>query len=77
MNKKAQTGPLAMIFLMMVFIINWFVWLGTWLNVVGKNAVETGNLTGVEAFFFSNLNIIVLLGVIFGTMAFMYLGLRR
>ena len=74
MNKSAQAGPLAMIFLIFIFLINWALWLGEWLSVVGQNMVEVNHITGLEAFFYSNLNMIVLLGVIFGMMAFMYFG---
>ena len=77
MNKNAQAGPLAMIALVLIFLLNWAIWLGSWLNTVGKYTVETNRLTGVEAFAFSNLNMIVLFGVVFGLMAYMYFGVRR
>ena len=77
MNKQAQAGPLAMIILVGIFLINWALWLGTFLSVVGQNAITTGNLTGIDAFAFANLNMVVLFGVIFGLMAYMYFGGRR
>jgi len=77
MNKQAQAGPLAMIVLVGIFLLNWALWLGTWLNVVGQQAITTNNLKGIEAFAFANLNMVVLFGVVFGLMAYMYFGARR
>lgn len=77
MNKHAQAGPLAFIFLILMFMVMWFVWLGSWLSDVGEQTIVTNNLTGIEAFAYSNLNIIVLLGVIFGVMGYMYFGGMR
>ena len=72
MNKKAQATPLAFIFLIMVFVILWFLWLGNFVGEVGANMVATNNLTGVEAFAFSNLNLIIFIGLVLGTMAYLY-----
>ena len=77
MNKQAQAGPLAMIVLVGIFLINWALWLGSWLSTVGQYTVTQNNLTGLEAFAFNNLNMVVLFGVIFGLMAYMYVGARR
>jgi len=52
------------IFLFLIFILNWFLWLGAWLTSVGANAVSSNGLTGVEAFFLSNLNFVVLVVLI-------------
>jgi len=65
-------GPIGAILLFIVFIINWFVWLGGWINQIGLMAVEENGLIGIEAFFYNNLNFMVLIGVILGTMGFMY-----
>lgn len=71
MNKKAQAGPLALIILLLMFIVMWFLWLGSYLAEIGQATVENNNLTGVEAFAFSNLNIIILIAVILGFIGFM------
>jgi hypothetical protein len=60
--------------LILVFIINWAIWLGPWLGDVGKMNIEDNHLVGVEAFFFANLNLWVFIGLILGTMAWLYFG---
>ena len=72
MNKKANVGIVGAIILFAFFIINWFMWLGGWIATVGKDAVTSNGLTGLEAFAFSNLNFIVLICLILGMMGFMY-----
>lgn len=58
-NKKGQAGQIGFIFLLLVFILNWFLWLGKWISTVGAYVVQTNNLNGVEAFFFMNLNAVI------------------
>ncbi len=77
MNKKAYAGPIAYIFTVLVFIFIWFVWIGKWLVQVGENAIANNGLTGIEAFFYANLNIWVMLGLILGTIGYMYFGGRN
>lgn len=74
-NKKGEGGgPVAVIFLVIVFVINWAIWLGSWLSDVGRMNIENNNLVGVEAFFFGNLNLFVFIALMLGTMAFLYFG---
>lgn len=74
-SRKAEgTGPVAVIFLVIVFIINWALWLGKWLNQVGEMNIVDNNLVGVEAFFFGNLNLFVFIALILGIMAYLYFG---
>ena len=72
MNKKAQGGPIAFIFFVLVFIVLWFVWIGSWLADVGTQAIIDGGLTGFEAFFYANLNLWVYIGLILGTIGYMW-----
>ena len=74
MNKKAQAGPIGFVFLLLVFILMWFMWIGEWIASVGQQAIIDGSLTGLEAFFYANLNVWVLLGLTLGTMGYMYYG---
>ena len=74
MNKKGQVGQIGAIFLFIVFVINWFIWLGSWLAEVGHNAVVNNSLTGELAFFLNNLNFIVLICMILGMMGWLYFG---
>ena len=77
MDNKAEFGPVGAIILFGIFILNWFVWLGSWISYTGRQAVTLNNLSGVEAFAFSNLNFIVLIGLILGMLGFIYFGSRQ
>ena len=37
-NKKGQLGIIQLIFLLAIFVIIWFIWLGGWINQVGQMA---------------------------------------
>jgi len=74
MDKKGQVGPIGAIFLFGLFIVLWFVWLAEWLNNVGQMIITTNSLTGIEAFFYSNLNLVVFICLVLGMLAFMYFG---
>ena len=71
-NKKGQTGMIGAIVLFGIFLINWFIWLGSWISTVGELSIEAGNLTGVEAFFFANLNFSVLIIVLLAMVGWTY-----
>lgn len=71
MNKKG-VGPIGAVFLFLVFLVIWFVWLGGWVNDVGTIMVTQNNLVGIEAFFFSNLNFMILICMALGMMGWMY-----
>lgn len=73
MNKKG-VGQIGAIFLFLMFIVMWFIWLGSWINTVGNDVITTHNLDGIEAFFFANLNFIVLICMLLGMMGWMYFG---
>lgn len=70
--KKAQSGPVALILLIIIFMINWFIWLGDWVSTAGQTAVIQGGLTGIEAFMYNNLNVFVFLSVVLAIMAWGY-----
>jgi len=72
MNKKAQVGPIGAVLLFLIFVVIWFVALGAWINQVGNLVVTTNHLTGVEAFFFSNLNFVIFICMLLGMLGFMY-----
>lgn len=72
MNKRAQVGPIGAIMLFILFLVMWFTWLGSFINTIGDNIVTGNQLTGVEAFAFSNLNFIIFICVILGMMGWMY-----
>lgn len=61
MNKKAIFTPITAIFMDIVFIVIWIYFLGSWLTLTGNMAISTG-ATGLEAFFYANLNLWVFIG---------------
>lgn len=74
MNKKGFVGPIGAIFLFLLFIVLWLMFLAEWLNEVGAMIIATNNLVGLEAFFYSNLNLMVFIIMVLGMLAFMYFG---
>jgi hypothetical protein len=73
MRKKAQLGIVTFLFMLGLFFLFWFVYLAGWINQVGQLTIDTNNLTGLEAFFFANLNFfigLVLIVVLFFWSAF-------
>ena len=75
MNKKAEgLGPLGAILLFLIFIVVWFVWLGSWLAQVGQLVIELAALSGFYAFFFSNLNFMILVVLMLAMLGYMYFG---
>jgi hypothetical protein len=44
--------------ILIVFI--WFVFLAGVLTTAGQDAITNGGLTGIEAFFYANLNLIII-----------------
>jgi hypothetical protein len=74
MNKKGAMGPIAAIGIFVIFLLNWFIWLGAWISEVGQESVVSGNLDGIEAFIFLNLNFILFIVVILAMMGWMYVS---
>jgi len=57
-NKNGQT-IITVIFLAIGFLFVWIMFAGKELGRWGQLAIEAGNLTGIEAFGFANLNLII------------------
>lgn len=74
MNNKAQVGPIGAVMLFFVFLIMWFIWLGEWISEVGQIAMQEFGSTGVEGFFFSNLNFVIFICMVLGILGWMYFG---
>lgn len=69
-NKKA--GLLGFAFWIIMFVCVWAVWLGSFLAEWGLRNVNDNSLTGLEAMFYSNLNLWVFLGLL----VIIYIGIR-
>ena len=74
MRTKKGTGIIGYVFFVLLFLLMWGVWLGSWIASVGQYAIEHNNLTGIEAFGFANLNLIVFICLVLGIMAYSYFG---
>jgi len=62
MNKKG-IGVITLIFWVIMFILVWALFIGKMLNEWGQQAIINSSLTGIEAFFYGNLNFVV--GIVF------------
>ena len=62
MNRKALS-KISIIFYSLIFIILWAVFIAGQLTTWGNVAIVNGGYTGIEAFFYGNLNLLV--GAIF------------
>lgn len=58
MNKKGQSGFYVMLSLLIVGLV-WLVGLSGMVADIGAAGVAAGNLTGLNAFFYSNLNLFI------------------
>ena len=77
MNNRGQTGIVGAVFALIMFVIIWALWLGSWINEWAERLVVDNSLTGIEAFLAANINLWVILGVMVSFMAYMYFGGRR
>jgi hypothetical protein len=73
-NKKGQIIFIKFAFLLIIFIIIWALWLGKWINELGQEAITTNNLTGLEAFMLSNINLMIVFSIIVSIIVVAYIG---
>jgi hypothetical protein len=71
-NKRGQI--VAFVIIVVMFIAMWALFLGKFLSYVGKVTVETNNITGIEGFVLSNLNLFVFIALVCGLIAYGFLG---
>lgn len=74
MSKHGQVGAIGLIFIDIFFIINWGLWMGSWLSTVGDQAISSTGVTGVEAFVFGNLNLIVFIALLLMNLIYFTVG---
>jgi len=60
-SKKGFVGPLGIIFIDIVFVIVWALFLANFLAMAGTMYITTNAPVGFEAWFYNNLNFVVLL----------------
>lgn len=72
MDKKGAT-QITVVFWVIAFVIIWFMFAGKFLNIGVGMAIENNNLTGIEAFLLSNLNLIIFFCVLIFIVAYGYI----
>lgn len=70
MSKKAQGGPVYFVFGILLFVLLWFTWLGGFIGDIGEQIVVSNGYTGVEAFFYANLNIVIFVVLVLAIMTY-------
>ena len=73
-HDRKATGPIGAIMLFGIFLIVYFVWLSSWLSEVGTYYITQTGAVGFEAFFYSNLNLWVIICMILGCLGWSYFG---
>jgi len=73
MNKKALS-PITAVFWFVGFLVVWIFFASEKLRYWGLQAVSLNNLTGIEAFLYSNVNLIVMFMVFIFMIVIMYVG---
>lgn len=63
LGRKGYT-VFTVIWVIIVFLIVWFLWLGGWLNDSAQAAINQHSLTGLSAFLLANMNLWVFMAVI-------------
>ena len=73
-NRKGQLAVMGVLFGLLIFVILWAMFFSEQITYWSNGMIEQNNLTGIEAFFMSYMNLWVLIGAILGTLAAMYFG---
>lgn len=73
-NNKKGAGPIGSIILFIMFVVMYFMFIGGWVSGVGQRVVIDNKMVGVEAFFYLNLNLWIILIMLLGMIAWSYFG---
>ena len=73
MNKKAFTTPIGFFFVVLIFVFIWAFFLTKLYGVVYESAV-IGGATGLELFFYANMNLWTFIGLFISVLAYGYFG---
>jgi len=69
-----MVGPIGAVMLFGMFSIVYMVWGAGYVSQVGQLAVTSGSLVGLEAFFYMNLNLWIILIMILAMLGWAYFG---
>ena len=73
MNNRAES-PVGFVFFNIIFLFLWVAFLGPYLIVIGDVIILNGTLTGFEAWFYGNLNLLVGIAWAIMVLAYGYFG---
>jgi len=73
-NSNKGEGIVWVVFSLVLFLVMWFVFLADWIKEVGRQAINNGGFTGIEAFAYGQLNFIIFIIVILFIMGYAYFG---
>jgi len=65
---------LSVIFGLIVFMILWALFFGSWINTWAQQMITVNSLTGIEAFLVANMNLWVGAGTLIGAVSVLYFG---
>jgi len=75
MGRRGQILPvMGVVFGLLVFIIFYVLFFAQWLTTVTQQMIIDNSFTGLEAFFLSYIHLWVFIGVVLGTLVFIYVG---
>lgn len=74
MNTSGQAGIVSYFTSVFVFVIIWAFWLGKHFSTWGATAVSTNGLTGIEAFLFMNINLVIFLCLFISSAGALYMA---
>jgi len=74
MNKKGQLGLIKATILLIIFVLVWALWLGKFIADYVSDFLSKNYVTGVEAFFWANMNLWIFVFVIIATLLLVYGG---
>jgi hypothetical protein len=73
MNKSGVMS-VGVVVLFGIFLLVWFAGIGKFISDMGTLAVNSGELTGLLAFFANNLNLFVFFGMCLGLLGYGFFG---
>lgn len=73
-NRSGQFFWITYLVIAGIFFMFWALFFGGFLNVAGAESVTSSGATGLEAFFLSNMNIVILFAFMLSIFSVIYFG---
>lgn len=73
MNNKGQS-VITIFFWVIVFLIGFGMFFSRVINETSQQAIESGSVTGFEAFVFANLTVFIIIALLIFILAYVYIG---